>query len=190
VFVGTGKYLETGDLTTTQTQTQYAIKDDDATATLVNPRTTLVRQTLTDNPDGTASRLVSSNAVNFYSGRGWYFDFPDSGERTNIDTKLVQGTLLIPSIVPTNSACSPGGYGWLNFVDYKTGGAIDPANPLASLKYDATIVGINVIYIDGQPKISVVTSADPTPKLNDNVGFASAAAGFTGKRILWREFRP
>ena len=79
IFIGTGKYLENGDLTTTQVQTQYAIKDDNATSTLVNPRNTLVNQTLSNNPDGTATRLTSGNAVNFYTGRGWYVDFPDSG---------------------------------------------------------------------------------------------------------------
>jgi type IV pilus assembly protein PilY1 len=193
VFIGTGKYLETGDLalpSPPQTQTQYAIKDDNATATLVNPRTTLVNQTLTNNPDGTATRLATSNTVDFYGSRGWYFNFPDSGERANIDSKLVQGTLLIPTIVPRNSDCSPGGYGWLNFVDYKTGGALSSTSPLASVKYDATIVGINVIYIGGSPKVSVVTSADPTPSLNESVSFAASTAGFTGKRVLWREFRP
>ena len=187
VFVGTGKYLETGDLTTTQVQTQYAIKDDNATATLVNPRSSLVQQTLSNNPDGTATRLTSGNVVNFYTGRGWYVDFPDSGERVNIDSKLVEGTLLVPTIVPSNTVCSPGGYGWLNFFDYKTGGAINTATDLASLKYDATIVGVNVLYVQGQPKVGVVTSTNPTPELNEDVGFAATAAGFSGKRVIWRE---
>jgi type IV pilus assembly protein PilY1 len=184
VFVGTGKYLETGDLTTTQRQSQYAIKDDNAVTTFVNPRTTLVQQTLSNNADGTATRTGSNNVVNFYTGRGWYFDFPDTGERVNIDSKLVQGTLLIPSLVPSNTACSPGGYGWLNFVDYKTGGAIET---LVSQKYDATIVGVNVIYVQGVPKVGVVTSSNPTPVLDENVSFPASAAGFTGKRSLWRE---
>ncbi|MSP86597.1 MAG: hypothetical protein EXR38_00620 [Methylotenera sp.] len=87
VFVGTGKYLATADLTTTQRQ--YAIKDDNAVTPFVNPRPTLVQQTLTNNANGTATRTGSTNAVNFYTGRGWYFDFPDTGERVNIDSKLV-----------------------------------------------------------------------------------------------------
>lgn len=190
IFIGTGKYLENGDLTTTQVQTQYAIKDDNATSTLVNPRNSLVNQTLSNNPDGTATRLTTGNAVNFYTGRGWYIDFPDSGERVNIDSKLVEGTLLVPTIVPSNTACSPGGYGWLNFLDYKTGGAINSATSIASLKYDSTIVGVNVLYIDGAPMVGVVTSTDPTPKINEDVGFAAVAAGFTGKRVIWRELIP
>ncbi len=203
IFVGTGKYLETGDLTTTQKQTQYAIKDDDATSTLVNPRDTLVQQFLINNPDGTATRLssgsssgVASNAVNFLTGRGWYVDFPDGGsggggaERVNIDSKLVEGTLLVPTIVPSSSVCSPGGFGWLNFFDYKTGGAVitgTTGTGTASVKYDSTIVGVNVIYIGVVPKVEVVTSTNPTPELDDSVKFKPTPAGFTGKRVIWRE---
>ena len=191
VFIGTGKYLETGDLVTTQKQTQYAIKDDDATSTLINPRTTLAQQVLTN---AGATRTASNNAVNFYTGLGWYVDFPDSGERVNIDSKLVLGTLLVPSIVPSSTACTPGGYGWLNSFNYQTGGAVAPATSPASLvvssKYDATIVGINVLYVQGMPKVGVVTSNNPTPELNTNVGFKATTTGFTGKRVIWRELIP
>ena len=188
VFIGTGKYLEIGDLTTTQIQTIYAIKDDNATATLINPRTILIQQTLTN---AGASRTVSSNAVNFFTDRGWYVDLPDTGERINIDSKLVQGTLLVPSIVPSSTACTPGGYGWLNFFNYQTGASVaptaDPASLVVSLKYDATIVGINVLYVKGKPLVGVVTSNNPTPELNTDIGFSGSAAGFSGKRVIWRE---
>ena len=202
VFIGTGKYLETGDLTTAQKQTQYAIADANATSTLVNPRTTLVQQFLINNPDGTATRLSSgraattaataSNPVDFSTGRGWYVDFPDGGERVNIDAKLVQGTLLVPTIVPSNTVCAPGGFGWLNFLDYLTGGSITPLPgiPLASEKYDATIVGINVLYVQGNPIVEVVTSTNPTPKKDPDVAFKASQTGFTGKRAIWRELIP
>lgn len=185
IFIGTGKYLETGDLTTTQTQTQYAIKDDDATATLVNPRISLVNQTLTLNPDGTASRVASNNPVNFYTGRGWYVDFPDSGERVNVDSQLIQGVLVVPTVVPSNTACSPGGFSWLNFFNYRTGGAIDTSTKIASYKFDSTIVGGNVIYIDGQPQYKYV---DSSGKMGDGgIKFPPSSANFVGKRTLWRE---
>ncbi len=195
VFVGTGKYLETADLSTTQKQTQYAILDDNATTTLVNPRNSLVAQTLAN---AGATRTVTNNMVNFYTGRGWYVDFPDSGERVNIDAKLIQGTLVVPTIVPSNTVCSPGGYGWLNYFNYTSGGSVivsasgasTPPPGEASSKYDATIVGINVVYISGTPKLGVVTSNNPTPVMNQNVGFSSDAASFTGKRVLWRELLP
>ena len=192
IFVGTGKYLETSDLTNTQKQTLYAIKDDNATVTLSNPAgsprnsTTLVQQTLTE---GNGVRTASNNPVNFNTGRGWYVDFPDSGERSNIESRLVQGTLLIATIVPSNTVCSPGGYGWLNFFDYQSGSSID-TSAIVSAKYDNTIVGINVLYIDGKPVVETVTSNDPTPKVNDDVLIKGTATGFTGKRVLWRELNP
>lgn len=190
VFVGTGKYLEIGDLSTTQQQTQYAIKDDDSGTTFVNPRsqtTLMVQQTMTTNAaTGTRSIAASTTKPNFYTGRGWFVDFLDSGERVNIDSSLVQGVLLVPSIVPSNTACAPGGYGWLNFFDYKTGGAVTSSN-VVSGRYDSTIVGGNVLNINGSPVFSVVTATNPTPDKDDNVRFPSSAGNFTGKRSLWRE---
>jgi type IV pilus assembly protein PilY1 len=189
VFIGTGKYLETGDVSTTTQQTQYAIKDDNSGATFVNPRsqtTLMVQQTITtDTAAGTRS-VGTTASVDFGTKRGWFVDLPDTGERINIDSQLVQGVLLVPSIVPSNTACSPGGYGWLNFFDYKTGGAVT-ASDLVSTKYDSTIVGVNVFYIDGEPVVGVVTSTDPTPKKDDDVTFPAVAGDFTGKRTLWRE---
>ena len=193
VFIGTGKYLETGDLTTTQTQTMYAIKDDDATSTLVNPRLTLRQRTLTSGVD-TAIRTGSSDApgdtFSFYTHRGWYVDFPDTGERSHIDSRLVEGVLLFATTVPSNTACSPGGYGWLNFFDYQTGTPVNTTTTLVSTKYASPIVGINVFYIQGKPIVGVVTSSDPTPKLDPNVEFKGSAPSFTGKRVTWRELIP
>lgn len=187
VFIGTGKYLESGDLTTTQVQTQYAIMDDNATTTLVNPRTTLTPHTLVNSAD-TGTRTGSTDSTCVFSGRGWYVDFPDSKERANIDSKLVQGTLLVPTIVPSSTVCSPGGYGWLNFFNYKTGCAVKTDPALAGVKYDSTIVGVNIIYIGGEPIVSVVTSTDPTPQQpSEDIPFSSGSSSFVGKRVIWRE---
>lgn len=180
VFISTGKYLETGDLTSTQQHTMYSIKDDDATVTLTNARGSLVQQTLSDNPDGTATRVSTNNTVNPYTARGCFVDFPEVGERANIDAKLIQGILIAPSIVPSNTACSPGGHGWLNYFDYATCGG-------TSLRYDSTIVGINVIFIDGRPIVEVVTSTDPTPDIPSAQPPPDDSVEFAGKRTLWRE---
>ena len=192
VFVGTGKYLETSDLTNTQVQTLYAIKDNNATVTLTDPAgsprssTTLVQQTITA---GNGVRYGSNNTVDWTTGNGWYVDFPDSGERSNIEGKLLQGTLLLPTIVPSNTVCSPGGYGYLNFFDYTSGSSIDTSG-VVSAAYNDTIVGINVLYINGTPVIEAVTSNDPTPTINPDVQIKGTASGFTGKRELWRELSP
>ena len=193
VFIGTGQYLGTPDLSTSQVQTEYAIKDDNATATLADPggsprnSTTLVQQTITNNGNGT--RSATGNPVDWTTGRGWYVDFPDSGERVNIDGKLVQGTLLVPTIVPSNTVCAPGGYGWLNYFNYQTGSSVDNSG-IVSSSYSNTIVGLNVLYINGSPVIEAVTSNDPTPTVNTGVLINKNASGFSGQRVLWRELNP
>jgi type IV pilus assembly protein PilY1 len=194
VFIGTGKYLEIDDLVNKQKQTQYAIKDADETITLTDPRGALVPQVLTTNSNGTREVPPPpiGNAVDFSSGRGWYIDFPDTStagntERTNVDSQLVQGVLIVPTIVPSNTVCSPGGYGWLNYFGYDTG----YITGLSSLKYDSPIVGINVIYIKGKPIVSIVTSAQPTPNQPSvSPTFASSSGEFQKRRWLWRELTP
>ncbi|MBK7563542.1 MAG: hypothetical protein IPI21_04325 [Propionivibrio sp.] len=192
VFVGTGKYLEVSDLTDTARQTVYAIRDDNTATTLVNARTALVAQTLTV---AGATRTGSNNAVDFTSGRGWYIDLVDSaaptfnGERVNIDMQLIQGTLIFASIIPSSTVCSPGGSGWLNFVNYETGGYVGPLT-LVSTQYNSPIVGINVLYILGKPKIEVVTATNPTPQIDPNVQIKASGSAFTGKRVIWRELLP
>lgn len=187
VYIGTGKYLEVSDLTNTQLQTVYGIIDANASSTLTNARASLVQQTLTT-VSGTSTRTVSSNAVNYASTRGWYINLPDTGERQNVASTLASGTLIVPSNVPANTACTPGGYGWLNYVDYQTGGAVDHATMLGSTQTNAMIVGLNVMYLGSSysPVVNVVTADRPTPQLMP-VPFRGSAAGFQSKRVIWRE---
>lgn len=185
VFIGTGKYLETSDLTDEQVQSLYAIKDDN-TGELGDPRSSMVEQTMSNN--GVTRSVPNAQAVNFTTGRGWYIDFPDVGERVNIDGQLVLGTLIAPSIVPSPTICSPGGYGWLNYFDYATGGAV---RDIVSQKYESPIVGVNVIYIAGKPIIEVVTATNPTPEQPPvSADFANGPGGFSSKRVIWRELTP
>jgi len=194
VFVGTGKYLETTDLTNTQQQTLYAIKDDNASATLVNPRTTLVGQTLTV---AGAIRTATNNAVDFTTGRGWFIDLPDSGERQNVASQLVSGTLLVPTTVPSATVCSPGGYSWFNYFNASTGGGVTSSN-IVSSKLNSPIVGFNVVNIDTDgdgasetKSVNVVTAGGeivPPCVGPDCDLFAGSLGAFKGKRAIWREF--
>ncbi|HTQ77462.1 MAG TPA: hypothetical protein VMI15_05525, partial [Burkholderiales bacterium] len=88
-----------------------------------------------------------------------------------------------------STSCTPGGFGWLNFLNYSTGAAVLTPG-LSGVRLDATIVGVNVLYISGEPVVEVVTSTNPTPTINPNVQFAATAAGFAGQRVLWRELLP
>ncbi|OQW68578.1 MAG: hypothetical protein BVN34_07735 [Proteobacteria bacterium ST_bin12] len=191
LYVGTGKYLGTSDLTDNQQQTIYAITDEaTATTALDNPRASslMVKQTLVNNADA-ATRTVQqpANQVNFASGRGWYIDLPDTGERQSVPAQLVFGTLLLPTTVPSNTVCSPGGYGWLNFLDYKTGASV--AGNVVASKTNAPIVGLNILYIKGKPVVNVVTADNPTPQFppQQPTFTGGSASGFTNHRVIWRE---
>jgi type IV pilus assembly protein PilY1 len=189
IIVGTGKYLEVADLISTSQQTLYAIKDDNASATLVNPRATLVKQTIV--PDGADTRKSGpANAASpFQDNRGWYVDFPDARERQNVASRLVLGTLLVPTTVPESSACQPAGYGWFNYLDYRTGLAVvtNPASNVVSQRTTAPSVGFNVVYVNGKPKVSNVVADDENPKLIPDIPFTGSGTGFQLKRSIWRE---
>lgn len=153
VIVGTGKYLGLGDLTTTQVQSMYGIKDPLTSATLTTPRASgsnFVQQTLTTTkcPNGTASTICSSgqdvitastNPVDWGTKNGWYLDFINSGERSVTDASLALGTLVFTTIKPQ----SPGGnnvvgctgtdaainaQSFLYYLDYQSGGPVSGTN--------------------------------------------------------------
>ncbi len=184
VFVGTGKFLELGDLSTTQKQSFYAIIESTPNATVSNYRGTGGSLVNKDMKNISGLRSVSTDKPDLNVKRGWFIDFPDNGERVNIKPKLVLGALLIPSLVPSNAVCTPGGYGYLNILDYSTGGQVG-SNPISQL-LNAPIVGMNVVYINGKPVVSVTLANNPTPQV---VPFEATAttSGFQKKRIIWRE---
>lgn len=195
VFVGTGKYLELKDLNPLgyTPQSLYAIKDisagNEITTVVPNPRSIsgFVQQTIV--PGSTPGERVSGSTapVNLSTGPGWFIDFPDPGERQNVDAQLILGTLLIPTTVPTSSACQSAGYGWFNFLDYKTGLAVPIAAGVVSQWTAAPSVGFNVVYLNGTPKVSNVVADNPNPELLDGIPFGGSSSGFKLKRSIWRE---
>ncbi|PPC87613.1 MAG: hypothetical protein CTY37_03220 [Methylotenera sp.] len=197
IFVGTGKYLELADLSpTTEKQTLYAIKDDNLSTPLGNPRSSLKPQVITTEND---TRTATNVPVNFDTDLGWRVDFPDAGERMNIEPLLVNGVLLAPTVVPQSTSCSPGGYGWFNFFNYRTGSSVI-ASGVVSEKLKSPAVGFNLVYdANGKPVVTVVESSNPTPHLINNKNVASGgsskratlfnlnADGTYGKKSIWRE---
>jgi type IV pilus assembly protein PilY1 len=153
------------------------------------------------------TRTATNHAVDFTSGRGWYIDWPDTGERVNIDGQLVQGTLLVATIVPSNTACSPGGYGWMNYLNYGTGASVDNLVTTAvSGRYNKTIVGFNVLYGSDSGGVSgggsgsgsdsvgtpvlIVASSDAQYLRDLSAKFINLSTLFQGTRVLWRELVP
>jgi len=184
VFVGTGKLLGTSDLNTTQQQTIYAIRDD-MTNTAINLRGgDLVQQTLSSG--GASTRTATANPVDFNTNKGWFVDLLDTGERVNVDPVLQLGTLVIPSNVPTSDACVAGGFGWINFLDFRTGSFVPGAslNAVSNKIAASLVVGVNVMQLPGGAVKTIVTTAD-NQQLTQETPVAPPA--IAGKRVSWRE---
>lgn len=143
VYVGTGRYLGTPDLSDATVQSIYAIKDPLTNASHGEVRAggKFVQQTLVMKdasnknltcPDGvswctsgqTVRMSTSTLPVNLAKDDGWYVDLPLSRERVNNDPLLVLGTLVVISnVIEPGNLCKVGGSSWVNYFDYKTGQA-------------------------------------------------------------------
>ena len=108
----------------------------------------------------------------------------------NIDMSLTLGTLIFASNVPRNTACSIGGYSWLNFVDYRTGQTVAGATVVSQSLGDSLAVGLSVMRLPsstpgGQGKtVAVVMGSSGVPTT------ASPPVNVPppiGRRVSWRE---
>lgn len=158
VLVGTGRYLGTTDISNTDPQSFYGVKDvgtgSSSGATFTNPRTTgsgFVKQTLTTTTcsadaattgaciQGESAITASNNTVSWADNNGWYIDFPTAGERSTTDPALGLGTLVFTTIKPNLSSDNPCGENAgdtsgsnIYFLDYMTGSAIPDQNNVVS----------------------------------------------------------
>lgn len=143
VVVGTGKFYETTDITSITQQSLYGILDTVPFGAAVIPvggavltdRSLLVQQTINNTPqtvNSTSYYSVSTNPVVYTpvsatSKRGWYIDFPNSGQRLVYPMDLlVNRYVAVDSISPANVSFDPcqnvaGGTGFLYFIDGLTG---------------------------------------------------------------------
>lgn len=123
VFVGTGKYIEKSDRTTSiPAQAFYGIIDD---GTLVKQEDLATRTTTT-----TGSLRKVSNAAASVSGKekGWQIEFKETdyaGERVvaPASLRIVGRRVIFTTLIPSgDDPCLPGGTSFLMFADFATGG--------------------------------------------------------------------
>ncbi|AGX87178.1 pilus assembly protein [Candidatus Symbiobacter mobilis] len=165
VVVGTGKFFETSDISTTDQQTAYGIWDSQpfgsAVASTGIPQTgtgNLVQQTISEaqtlsrtvvNSDLSTSvqdvtyYSVSRNAVNWATKRGWYIDLPHTGERVVYPLEGLLGRYIAvdaisPSNVSSNVCAQSGqGTGYVYIIDGLTGAG--PGEQVLDTNGDGTI---------------------------------------------------
>jgi type IV pilus assembly protein PilY1 len=209
VYVGTGRYLGLTDLTDTEVQSIYAIKDPLYTSSWSgwgNPRassTPFIQQTLTDStcPSGSSYcspgqtvRTGSSNAVDLSVDAGWYVDLPKSGERANTDPTLVLGTLVFTTNIVHASTCEAGGSSYINFFDYRSGAPITPTSTGDGSSQSNTVVSVllgsaiatqpTVVKLPGGTVESLTRMSNNTTSVND---VPIPPSSSTTRRVQWRE---
>ena len=196
VYTATGSLLGSSDRNNADRQSVYAIKDP-MTGTsapvyaAIRSDSGFVEQTLSLKAGETDRRTTTSNTVNLLTDRGWYVDLPDGGsgspsERVSVDPLLQLGTLAVPSNIPSDDECVAGGYGWVNFMDARTGSYIPGATDNVSGRRigASLIVGVNVVQLPGGTVKTIVTSADNQQITQDT---PVAPTTTQGRRVSWRE---
>ena len=139
---------------------------------------------------GPTTRTTTNNTVDWATKDGWFMDFnpgnDSPGERVNLDLQLVQGTLIVATNVPNNSACAVGGDSWIYQFDYKSGTFVQSsALGVAGQKFTGQItVGLVVVRLPSGVFKGIATGATGTKTpFAVNIGGGGGAA----RRISWRE---
>jgi type IV pilus assembly protein PilY1 len=182
VMVGTGKYIETTDVSVDNqtTQSLYGLWDKPGrTATIL--RSKLLEQTLVGVIPATPynHRETSANLIDWDQKDGWYLDLyyqgKNSGERLNSKILIRNTVGAFTTLIPSTDPCTGGGTGWYMEVDIYTGSnksyidqsaLIDriPSDPVGTITPDpdGNKIITNNVKIDGgkpfkSPDVSLTT---------------------------------
>jgi type IV pilus assembly protein PilY1 len=196
VMFGTGRYLGLTDLSNTDQQTVYAIKDDLSSSGLGAVRTNgvLVQQTLTNftGASGEQLRSTSDNTVDWSGKSGWYLDLNPSnaspGERVNVDVQLQLGSLTVATNVPSDNACNVGGYAFLYNLDFRSGQYLQTAllkTAGTKLASNALVAGMNTIRLQSGKILTIIT--DTAGGITSQETPTAVAGSGTASRVSWRE---
>ncbi|MCC2675758.1 MAG: pilus assembly protein PilY, partial [Ramlibacter sp.] len=180
VFVATGKYLGTTDLSDNRVQSVYAIKDPltDTGYGPVRENANFVAQTIT--PSGTA-RSSTGNAVDWLTKAGWRADLP-AGERVSVNPQLALETLFVGSNLPSTDSCTVGGQSFLYEFNIGTGGSTSTYVGSVMIQ-GLTLVQLTTGAASGSV-VSIITRSDGT--LQSLVGSPGSTTN-TLRRTSWRE---
>ena len=194
VSFGTGKYLESEDLTSTAQQSLYGLVDrsvDGSVMPLTSGRSGLVEQEVLGAVDfgETPVRVSSNTPVDYATYHGWYMDLPESGERVAANPVARDGRAVFVTQIPGEDPCSAGGTGWVMELDYLTGGRLE--EPPFDLNADLRINTADLVeYTDEEGTRMVAASgaalnigllATPTPVLRDERTEHKVVAGSRGE---------
>lgn len=184
VSFGTGRYLNSDDLTDATRQTIYTVKDA-LLASGVGDMHLSTARLVQRNLDADR-KLTSSAPIDWSAQNGWFVDLDSSTrserERVYLDgTPLAAGIIGFASTVPNGDPCSAGGESWLYEFNVLAG-------TITQVTYYGTmIVGLGrVDTVSGVQGLVTTTEGlgEPPPKNPNPPGNA-----FVTKRTSWRELQ-
>ncbi|MDY0960930.1 pilus assembly protein [Massilia sp. CFBP9026] len=169
VVFGSGRLLDLIDVENTKRQSAYVLKDSGQTIGASGwPGSSMVKRQLAriEEEGGTSQAAVpfsiSGDDVDLARQDGWYVDFDqNTGERVNLDPKVVAGTVNVVTNLPSSSTeCSVGGTSVMYQLNVCTGRAASPDGvagyPLAA----SAAVGFIVVRLPSGALKTITTTAD------------------------------
>jgi type IV pilus assembly protein PilY1 len=194
VMFGTGKLLGASDVTDSNVQSVYGMRDTLAIGATLYPTPRATFRPMKINQTGigsTATRTISCTGTTTDCGApaGWVLDLAEAGERVNVEMKLVLGALVFASNVPEQVPCTVGGPSWFNQIDFRTGAPI-PDTVTSEFLSDSLNVGFTVLQLPApagstNPTYTGVFRQGKATNVNKRVTPAEPMP--IGKRISWRE---
>lgn len=203
VAFGTGRLFSLDDVKDTTTQGVYVLKDSGTGIAASDWRTKLAQMSLAKNASGSLS--LNGTPVNWTTQAGWYFDLTGkSGERVNVDPKIVTGTLNAVSNIPnsdSNSTCTVGGTSYLYQMDVCSarmlltetttttvnGKVVTTVTPIAGRPLSLTSADVGFVAVqlaNGDQKV-IATTADG----NTQTFSMPPATSHEAQKAGWRRVR-
>ena len=174
VVFGSGRLLDLVDVENTRLQSAYVLKDGGQTIGAGGwPGSSMVKMQLArideetqegeeEDEQKSVPLSISGDTVDLARQDGWYVDFDqNTGERVNLDPKVVSGTVNVVTNLPSSSTeCSVGGTSVMYQLNVCTGRAASPDGvagyPLAA----SAAVGFIVVRLPSGALKTITTTAD------------------------------
>nr|WP_316643582.1 PilC/PilY family type IV pilus protein [uncultured Roseateles sp.] len=182
VYIGTGRYLGKTDVTSTGTQSIYAIKDNLTATGLGDVRAggTLVAQAVTTD---SVHKVIGGSPVDWTSKNGWYVDLVTSGERVNVDMQLAFNILTVAGNVPGTTATdcteASSGTSWIYQLNVASGKG--DAEFLSTM-----VAGLSTVQLSNGTGLTIITKTDASQPGSKSIEPAAQGAG-AARRSSWRE---
>ncbi|MDB5746337.1 MAG: hypothetical protein JWP72_1185 [Massilia sp.] len=201
VAFGTGRLLAQEDISNKVVQSAYVLRDSGVAVSPAHWRgaSSMPQQNLTAVPGTSTAYAISGAKIDLASQAGWFMDFDrNSGERVNLDPKIIAGALNVVTNMPSSSSsCKVGGTSNVYQVNACTGEPLVAINVDSSsgsaammvagqtLSNSAAAVGSIVISLPSGELKQITTNADGSMVTTAVAPAISAGASRAG----WRRVR-